>query len=53
MPSQHTYCGSVWNLIQDCDVQSAEPEGDMLPSEPARRAPRGIMDFEYLLAATT
>ena len=22
MPSQHTYCGRVWNLIQDCDVQS-------------------------------
>ena len=20
MPSQHTYCGRVWNLIQDCDV---------------------------------
>ena len=23
MPSQHTYCGRVWNLIQDCDVQSS------------------------------
>ena len=22
MRSQHTYCGRVWNLIQDCDVQS-------------------------------
>ena len=22
MPSQHTYCRRVWNLIQDCDVQS-------------------------------
>ena len=24
MPSQHTYCGRVWNLIQDCDVQSSD-----------------------------
>ena len=23
MPSQHTYCRRVWNLIQDCDVQSS------------------------------
>ena len=23
MPSQFTYCGRVWNLIQDCDVQSS------------------------------
>ena len=23
MPSQHTYCGWVWNLIQDCDAQSS------------------------------
>ena len=23
MPSQHTYCGRVWNLIQACDVQSS------------------------------
>ena len=23
MPSQHTYCGRVWNLIQDCDIQSS------------------------------
>ena len=23
MPSQHTYCGRVRNLIQDCDVQSS------------------------------
>ena len=71
MPSQHIYCGRVWNFIQDCDVQSsdqkvyistppspevenfqmknllpsrgsnpgpAEPEADMLPSEPAQRA---------------
>ena len=49
MPSQHTYCGRVWNLIQACEVQSSpevenfqisnpgpsEPEADMLPSEPA------------------
>ena len=21
MPSQHTYCGRVWNLIQACDIQ--------------------------------
>ena len=20
MPSQHIFCGRVWNLIQDCDV---------------------------------
>ena len=66
MPSQHTYCGRVWNLIQACDVQSsdkkvyistppspeveyllprqgsnpgpAEPETDMLPSEPVWQA---------------
>ena len=72
MPSQHMYCGRVWNLIQDCDVHfliarlyistppspevenfkmkiyypaapgsnpgPAEPEADMLPSEPAWRA---------------
>ena len=24
MPSQHTYCGRVWNLIQDCHVQSSD-----------------------------
>ena len=24
MPSQHTYCGRVWNLIQDCDIQSSD-----------------------------
>ena len=24
MPSQHTCCGGVWNLIQDCDVQSSD-----------------------------
>ena len=24
MPSQCTYCGRVWNLIQDCDVQSSD-----------------------------
>ena len=24
MPSQHTSCGRVWNLIQDCDVQSSD-----------------------------
>ena len=24
MPSQHTYCGRVWNLIQDCDAQSSD-----------------------------
>ena len=24
MPSQYTYCGRVWNLIQDCDVQSSD-----------------------------
>ena len=24
MLSQHTYCGRVWNLIQDCDVQSSD-----------------------------
>ena len=24
MPSQHIYCGRVWNLIQDCDVQSSD-----------------------------
>ena len=24
MPSQHAYCGGVWNLIQDCDVQSSD-----------------------------
>ena len=24
MPSQHTYGGRVWNLIQDCDVQSSD-----------------------------
>ena len=22
-PSQHTYCGRVWNLIQKCDVESS------------------------------
>ena len=71
MPSQHTYRGGVWDLIQECDVQSSdykvyistppspevensqikiyyprrglnpgpvEPEADMLPSEPTRRA---------------
>ena len=24
MPSQHTYCERVWNLIQGCDVQSSD-----------------------------
>ena len=24
MPSQHTYCRRVWNLIQACDVQSSD-----------------------------
>ena len=24
MPSQHIYCGRVWNLIQACDVQSSD-----------------------------
>ena len=24
MPSQHTYCGRVWNLIQDCDTQFSD-----------------------------
>ena len=24
MPSQHTYCARVWNLIQACDVQSSD-----------------------------
>ena len=24
MPSQHIYCGRVWNLIQDCDEQSSD-----------------------------
>ena len=24
MPSQHTYCGRVQNLIQACDVQSSD-----------------------------
>ena len=24
MPSQHMYCGRVWNLIQVCDVQSID-----------------------------
>ena len=24
MPSQHTYCVRVWNLIQACDVQSSD-----------------------------
>ena len=24
MPSQHIYCGRVWNLIQACDVQTSE-----------------------------
>ena len=24
MPSQHMYCGRVWNLIQDCDVQYSD-----------------------------
>ena len=24
MPSQHTYCGRAWNLIQACDVQSSD-----------------------------
>ena len=24
MPSQHIYCGRVWNLIQVCDVQSSD-----------------------------
>ena len=24
MPSQHTYCGRVWNLTQDCDVQCSD-----------------------------
>ena len=24
MPSQHTYCGRVWNLIQAGDVQSSD-----------------------------
>ena len=24
MPSQHTYCGRVWNLIQACDVQCSD-----------------------------
>ena len=24
MPSQHTYCGRVWNLVQACDVQSSD-----------------------------
>ena len=24
MPSQHTYCGRVLNLIQACDVQSSD-----------------------------
>ena len=23
-PSQHIYCGRVWNLIQACDVQSSD-----------------------------
>ena len=23
-PSQHTYCGRVWNLSQACDVQSSD-----------------------------
>ena len=64
MPSQHIYCGRVWNLIQavmynlairKCtspEVENfqmkicypgsnpgrAEPEADVLPYEPARRA---------------
>ena len=24
MPSQHTYCGNVWNSIQACDLQSSD-----------------------------
>ena len=24
MTSQHTYCRRVWNLVQDCDVQSSD-----------------------------
>ena len=24
IPSQHKYCGMVWNLIQACDVQSSD-----------------------------
>ena len=24
MPSENTYCGRIWNLIQDCDVQSSD-----------------------------
>ena len=24
MSSRHTYCGRVWNLIQDCDVQDVQ-----------------------------
>ena len=24
MPSHHTYCRRVWNLIQDCDIQSGD-----------------------------
>ena len=24
MPSQHTYCGRVWNLIRACNVQSSD-----------------------------
>ena len=24
MPCQHTYSGRVWNIIQDCDVQSSD-----------------------------
>ena len=31
MPSQHTYCGGLWNLIQDCDVQSANSAFSTLP----------------------
>ena len=81
IPSQHTYSGRVWNLIQECDIQSsdykvyistppspevenfqlkiyyprrgsnpghAEPEVDMLPSEPARRARNNFVDLYVL-----
>ena len=52
MPSQHTYCGRVWNLIQVCDVQSSDKKV-YISTLPSAKVENFQMKFYYLAGDRT
>ena len=48
MPSQHTYCGRVWNLIQAYDVQSSDQK---VYSSGKKTGPTHVADFRDVFTA--